>query len=54
MEKYLLITWINGHPLIDGCKWADTKEELITYYKSLPEVKGVEYTICRSTNINVD
>ncbi len=54
MEKYLLITWINDNPIIDGCKWADTREELMTYWKSLPEVEGVTYTICRSININID
>lgn len=52
MEKFLLITWIDGNPMIDGCIWADTKEELIEYYNSLPKVKGVEYTICRSSSIN--
>ena len=52
MKKYLLITWINGNPLIDGCIWADTREELMDYWKSLPEVEGVTYTICRSNHIS--
>jgi hypothetical protein len=29
MQKYLLITWINDNPLINGCKWADTEKELL-------------------------
>ncbi len=52
MEKYLLITWIDNNPIIDGCIWADTKEELIEYYQSLPKIKGVTYTICRTNHIN--
>lgn len=51
-ERYLLIEWINGNPIIDGAKYADTKDELIEYYDSLPKVLGVEYTICRIYNIN--
>jgi len=51
MEKYLLITWINGNPIIDGCVYADTKEEIMEYYKSLPTIKGVEYTICRTNKV---
>jgi hypothetical protein len=54
MQKYLLITWINDNPLINGCKWVDTEKELLDYWKSLPEVEGITYTICKTNHINVD
>jgi hypothetical protein len=52
-ERYLLIEWIQGHPLIDGAKYADTKQELMDYYNSLPKLPKslVEYTICRIYNV---
>lgn len=51
--KFLLVEWINGIPMIDGAKYAETEQELIDYLHSLPKppklpnlkVK-VEYTIC--------
>lgn len=49
--RYLLIKWIHGHPIIDGAKYADTKEDLYNYYNSLPKIKGVEYTICEIYNV---
>ena len=30
----------------------DTREELVEYWKSLPEIEGVTYTICRSNHIS--
>ena len=52
-ERYLLIEWIQGHPVIDGAKYADTKQELMDYYDSLPKLPKslVEYTICRIYNV---
>ena len=52
-ERYLLIEWIQGHPVIDGAKYADTKQELMDYYDSLPKLQKslVEYTICRIYNV---
>jgi len=52
-ERYLLIEWIQGQPVIDGAKYADTKQEIMDYYDSLPKLpKGlVEYTICRIYNV---
>ncbi|MBN2571318.1 MAG: hypothetical protein JXA68_04260 [Ignavibacteriales bacterium] len=50
-ERYLLIEWIQGHPVIDGAKYADTKQELMDYYDSLPKGLEVEYTICRIYNV---
>ena len=52
-ERYLLIEWIQGHPVIDGAKYADTKQELLDYYDSLPKLPKslVEYTICRIYNV---
>ena len=52
-ERYLLIEWIQGHPVIDGAKYADTKQELMNYYDSLPKLPKslVEYTICRIYNV---
>ena len=51
--RYLLIEWIQGHPVIDGAKYADTKQELMDYYESLPKLPKslVEYTICRIYNV---
>lgn len=49
--RYLLIKWIQGHPIIDGAKYADTNQEVMNYYNSLPKVLGVEYTICRIYNV---
>jgi hypothetical protein len=53
-EGYLLIGWIQGHPVIDGAKYADTKQELMDYYNSLPKLTKslVEYRICRIYNIH--
>ena len=52
-ERYLLIEWIHGQPVIDGAKYADTKQELMDYYDSLPKLPKslVEYTICRIYNV---
>ena len=52
-ERYLLIEWIQGYPAIDGAKYADTKQELMDYYDSLPKLPKslVEYTICRIYNV---
>jgi hypothetical protein len=46
-ERFLLIEWIKGNPVIDGAEYADTRKELMDYCDSLPKVSGVEYTICR-------
>ena len=48
-ECYLLVKWIQGQPVIDGAKYADTKEEIMEYYDSQPKLPKslVEYTICR-------
>jgi len=52
-ERYLLIEWIQGHPVIDGAKYADTKQEIMDYYEALPKLPKslVEYTICRIYNV---
>ena len=52
-ERYLLIEWIQGQPVIDGAKYADTKQEIMDYYDSLPKLPKslVEYTICRIYNV---
>ena len=52
-ERYLLVEWIQGHPVIDGSKYADTKQEIMDYYDSLPKLPKslVEYTICRIYNV---
>ena len=52
-ECYLLVKWIQGQPVIDGAKYADTKEEIMKYYDSLPKLPKnlVEYTICRIYNV---
>ena len=46
-ELYLLVRWIEGHPILDGAKFAETKQELLNYYNTLPKLQGVEYTICQ-------
>lgn len=46
--RYLLIKWLNGDPIIDGCMHFDTKDECLEYYKTLPKIGGVEYTVCRT------
>lgn len=51
-ERYLLIEWINDHPIIDGAKYADTRDGIHEYYNSLPKIKGVNYTICRIYNVS--
>jgi len=50
-ERYLLIKWINEAPILDGAKYADSKEDILDYYNSLPRLSGVEYTICRIDKI---
>lgn len=52
-ERYLLVEWIQGQPVIDGAKYADTKQEIMDYYDSLPKLPKslVEYTICRIFNV---
>ena len=52
-ERYLLVEWIQGQPVIDGAKYADTKQEIMDYYDSLPKLPKslVEYTICRIYNV---
>ena len=52
-ECYLLVKWIQGQPVIDGAKYAATKEEIMKYYDSLPKFPKslVEYTICRIYNV---
>ena len=51
-ERYLLIEWLNGNPMLDGSTYFDSKEECLEYYKKLPKLKGfdIEHTICRISN----
>ena len=51
-ERYLLVEWLNGNPILDGATYFDSKEECLEYYKNLPKLKGfdIEYTICRISN----
>lgn len=46
--RYLLIEWINGNPVIDGCKHFDSKDDCLEYWQKMPKVIGVEYTICET------
>ena len=51
-ERYILVEWLNGKPMIDGSTYFDTKEECLEYYNNLPKLAGydIEYTICRIRN----
>lgn len=51
-ERYILVEWLNGKPMIDGSTYFDTKEECMEYYNNLPKLTGydIEYTICRIRN----
>ena len=51
-ERYLLVEWLNGNPILDGATYFDSKEECLEYYKNLPKLKGfdIEHTICRISN----
>lgn len=51
-ERYLLVEWLNGNPILDGSTYFDSKEECLEYYKNLPKLKGfdIEHTICRIYN----
>jgi hypothetical protein len=49
--RYLLIEWLNGNPIIDGCKHFKTKGECLEYYNKLPKIGSVEYTICETVNV---
>ena len=51
-ERYILVEWLNGKPMIDGSTYFDTKEECLEYYNNLPKLAGydIEYTICKIRN----
>jgi len=51
-ERYILVEWLNGKPIIDGSTCFDTKEECLEYYNELPKLAGydTEYTICTIRN----
>gem|GEM_PF-4733869 len=51
-ERYILVEWLNGKPMIDGSTYFDTKEECLEYYNNLPKLAGydIEHTICRIRN----
>lgn len=51
-ERYILVEWLNGKPMIDGSTYFDTKEECLEYYNNLPKLTeyDIEYTICRIRN----
>lgn len=53
-ERYLLIEWLSGEPIINGAKYADTKQDIMDYYNSLPKGLGVEYTVCSIYNVKED
>lgn len=46
--RYLLIEWVNGNPIIDGCKHFDSKDDCLKYWREIPKVMDVEYTICET------
>jgi len=52
-ERYLLIEWLNGNPMIDGSIYFDSKEDCLTYWQDLPKTDlfDITYTICRITNV---
>lgn len=52
-ERYLLVEWIKGQPIIDGAKYADTRGELVEYLDQLTKLPNslVEYAICRIYNV---
>lgn len=51
-ERYLLVEWLNGNPILDGATYFDSKEECLEYYNNLPKLKGfnIEHTIFRISN----
>lgn len=51
-EKYVLIQWINGNPVLDGSLYFDLKADLTMYVSMLPVVPLVKYTVIRIENGN--
>ena len=49
-ERFALIKWIDGNPLIDGSKSFETKDKCMEYWESLPKMKDIIYTVCRIKN----
>ena len=51
-ERYLLVEWLNGNPILDGAIYFDSKDECLEYHKNLPKIKSfdIEHTICRISN----
>lgn len=52
-ERYLLIEWLNGNPMIDGSIYFDSKEDCLTYWQDLPKTDlfDITHTICRINNV---
>ena len=52
-ERYLLIEWLNGKPIIDGSIYFDSKNDCLEHWQKLPKIDGfdVTHTICRITNV---
>tara|TARA_R110002096_G_scaffold159247_1_gene324976 strand:- start:69 stop:359 length:291 start_codon:yes stop_codon:yes gene_type:complete len=51
VERFALIQWINGQPLIDGSDSFNTKEDALKHWQTLPKIDNVIYTVCRIRNV---
>lgn len=51
-EKYVLIQWIKGNPVLDGSLYFDLKDDLMFHISLLPVIPLVKYTIIRIENGN--
>jgi|TARA_R110001606_G_scaffold389968_1_gene556584 hypothetical protein len=51
IERFALIQWINGQPLIDGSDSFNTKEDALKHWQTLPKIDNVIYTVCRIRNV---
>ena len=52
IDRYIAIQWYEGNPIIDGCPNFPTDVEAANYCLSLPKVKGVTWTVAKTTNHN--
>lgn len=51
-EKFVLIQWINGNPVLDGSLYFDSMPECTLYVSMLPVIPFVEHTVIRIENGN--
>jgi len=51
-ERYLLVEWLNGNPMIDGAVYFDRKDDCLIHWSKLPKTEefDITHTICKIRN----